>query len=94
MYIGGIRENSHAIGCISWSHNELRKSCRSLVKISIHVETGAHRPPLPTAVVCPARRRRRLRLAITTVFSLNPPNNPIVPVKETRVRIKKRPIPE
>ena len=28
-------------------------------------EMGARRPPLPTAVVCPPGRRRRLRLAIT-----------------------------
>jgi hypothetical protein len=28
-------------------------------------EMGARRPPLPTAVVCPPGRRRRLHLAIT-----------------------------
>jgi hypothetical protein len=31
----------------------------------VSVEMGARRPPLPTAVVCPPGRRRRLRLAIT-----------------------------
>ena len=31
-------------------------------------EMGARRPPLPTAVVCPPGRRRRLRLAITAVL--------------------------
>ena len=32
-------------------------------------EMGARRPPLPTAVVCPPGRRRRLRLAITASSS-------------------------
>jgi hypothetical protein len=32
---------------------------------AVSVEMGARRPPLPTAVVCPPGRRRRLSLAIT-----------------------------
>ena len=32
---------------------------------AVSVEMGARRPPLPTGVVCPQGRRRRLRLAIT-----------------------------
>ena len=32
---------------------------------AVSVEMGARRPQLPTAVVCPPGRRRRLRLAIT-----------------------------
>ena len=36
---------------------------------AVSVEMGARRPPLPTAVVCPPGRRRRLRLSITAVLS-------------------------
>jgi hypothetical protein len=41
---------------------------RACVCEAVSVEMGARRPPLPTAVVCPPGRRRRLRLAITAVF--------------------------
>ena len=34
---------------------------------AVSVEMGARHPPLPTAVVCPPGRRRRLLLAITAV---------------------------
>jgi len=34
LYIGCMRESSHALGCISWSHKALRKLCRSPVKTS------------------------------------------------------------
>ena len=34
LYIGCMRESSHDLGCISWSHNELRRSCRSPEKTS------------------------------------------------------------
>ena len=30
LYIGCRRESSHALGCISWCHSELRRSCRSV----------------------------------------------------------------
>jgi hypothetical protein len=34
LYIGCRRESSHALGCISWCHSELKRSCRSLVKMA------------------------------------------------------------
>ena len=41
LYIGCMRESSHALGCTSWSHSELNKSCRSPVKTS----------PLPVSIL-------------------------------------------
>ena len=43
---------------------------------AVSVEMGARRPPLPTAVVCPPGRPRRLRLPI--IADLGPVRNPVL----------------
>jgi hypothetical protein len=54
-------ENGRADERVSRGQASERAVC---VCEAVSVEMGA-RPPLPTAVVCPPGRRRRLRLAIT-----------------------------
>ena len=53
-------ENGRADERVSRGQASERAVC---VCEAVSVEMGAHRPPLPTAVVCPPGRRRRLRLA-------------------------------
>jgi hypothetical protein len=55
-------ENGRADERVSRGQASERAVC---VCEAVSVEMGARRPPLPTAVVCPPGRRRRLRLAIT-----------------------------
>ncbi len=57
-------ENGRADERVSRGQASERAVC---VCEAVSVEMGARRPPLPTAVVCPPGRRRRLRLAITAV---------------------------
>ena len=58
-------ENGRADERVSRGQASERAVC---VCEAVSVEMGARRPPLPTAVVCPPGRRRRLRLAITAVL--------------------------
>jgi hypothetical protein len=57
-------ENGRADERVSRGQASERAVC---VCEAVSVEMGARRPPLPTAVVCPPGRCRRLRLAITAV---------------------------
>ena len=59
-------ENGRADERVSRGQASERAVC---VCEAVSVEMGARPPPLPTAVVCPPGRRRRLRLAITAVVS-------------------------
>jgi len=67
-------ENGRADERVSRGQASERAVC---VCEAVSVEMGARRPPLPTAVVCPPGRRRRLRLAITAVANLGPVRNPV-----------------
>jgi hypothetical protein len=58
-------ENGRADERVSRGQASERAVC---VCEAVSVEMWAHRPPLPTAVVCPPGRRRRRRLAITAVM--------------------------
>jgi hypothetical protein len=58
-------ENGRADERVSRGQASERAVC---VCEAVSVEMEARRPPLPTAVVCPPGRRRRLRLAITAVL--------------------------
>ena len=68
-------ENGRADERVSRGQASERAVC---VCEAVSVEMGARRPPLPTAVVCPPGRRRRLRLAITAVANLGPVRNPVL----------------